>query len=58
MSNTEAGNKAYSLYTSLRRYFEPLHEHWDKLSPEEQAVVLQEVEGFLQSVRARGSSKE
>ena len=47
----EKGSKAYSLYTSLRRYFEPLREHWDKLTPEEQAVVIKEVEGFLNSVR-------
>jgi hypothetical protein len=47
----EKGSKAYSLYTSIRRYFEPLREHWEKLTPDEQAVVIQEVEGFLNSVR-------
>ncbi|HJU04428.1 MAG TPA: hypothetical protein VJ692_04695 [Nitrospiraceae bacterium] len=47
----EKGSKAYSLYTSIRRYFEPLREHWEKLTPEEQAVVIQEVEAFLNSVR-------
>ncbi|MGH7164972.1 MAG: hypothetical protein ACREIS_05540 [Nitrospiraceae bacterium] len=47
----EQGGKAYSLYTSLRRYFEPLREHWDKLTPAEQAVVIREVEAFLNSVR-------
>jgi len=31
----EKGSKAYSLYTSIRRYFEPLREHWGKLTPEE-----------------------
>jgi hypothetical protein len=47
----EQGSKAYSLYTLLRRYFEPLREHWDKFTPEEQAVVIREVEAFLNSVR-------
>jgi hypothetical protein len=47
----ESGSRAYSLYTSLRRYFEPLREHWEKLTPEERAVVIQEVEAFLNSVR-------
>ena len=47
----EMDTKTYSLYTSVRRYFEPLREHWDKLSPQEQAVVIQEVEAFLNSVR-------
>ncbi len=47
----EQGGKAYSLYTSIRRYFEPLREHWDKLTPAEQAVVIREVEAFLNSVR-------
>ena len=43
----EKGSKTYSLYSSLRRYFEPLREHWDKLTPQEQAVVIKEVEAFL-----------
>jgi len=47
----EAGGKAYALYSSLRRFFEPLREHWDKLTPRERAVVIKEVEGFLNSVR-------
>jgi hypothetical protein len=47
----ERNGKAYSLYTSIRRYFEPLRQHWDKLSAEEQGVVIQEVEAFLNSVR-------
>ncbi len=47
----DKSSKAYSLYTSIRRYFEPLREHWDKLTPNEQAVVIQEVEAFLNSVR-------
>ncbi|MEE8239803.1 MAG: hypothetical protein V3S25_04425 [Nitrospirales bacterium] len=47
----EMDSKTYSLYTSIRRYFEPLREHWDKLSPQEQAVVIKEVEAFLNSVR-------
>jgi hypothetical protein len=47
----EKGSKTYSLYTSIRRYFEPLKEHWEKLTPEEQAVVITEVEAFLNSVR-------
>lgn len=47
----EKGSKAYSLYSSLRRYFEPLREHWDRLTAEEQAVVIKEVEAFLHSVR-------
>lgn len=51
----EKGSKAYSLYTSIRRYFEPLREHWDKLTPEEKAVVIQEVEAFLNSVRPPGA---
>lgn len=49
----DKGSKAYSLYTSLRRYFEPLREHWDKLTPEEQGVVIQEVQAFLNSVHPR-----
>lgn len=51
----EKGSKAYSLYTSIRRYFEPLREHCDKLTPEEKAVVIQEVEAFLNSVRPPGA---
>ncbi len=47
----ERGGRVYSLYTSLRRYFEPLREHWDKLTREEQDVVIQELEAFLNSVR-------
>jgi hypothetical protein len=47
----EQGSKSYALYSSLRRFFEPLREHWDKLSPQEQAVVIKEVEAFLDSVR-------
>ena len=47
----DKGSKTYSLYTSIRRYFEPLKEHWQKLTPEEQAVVITEVEAFLNSVR-------
>lgn len=47
----EKGSKAYSLYTSIRRYFEPLRAHWDRLTPEEQALVIKEVEAFLNSVR-------
>jgi hypothetical protein len=30
-----------------------LKEHWEKLTPEEQAVVITEVEAFLNSVRRR-----
>lgn len=29
----EQGGKAYALYSSLRRFFEPLREHWEKLTP-------------------------
>lgn len=47
----ETGGKAYALYSSLRRFFEPLREHWDKLAPEEKDVVIKEVEAFLNSVR-------
>jgi hypothetical protein len=47
----EQGGKAYALYSSLRRFFEPLREHWDKLTPQEQEVVIKEVEAFLTSVR-------
>lgn len=47
----EQGGKAYALYSSLRRFFEPLREHWPRLSPAEQQVVIKEVEGFLNSVR-------
>lgn len=50
-SQDERGGKAYSLYTSIRRYFEPLRQHWNSLTPEEQNVVIQEVEAFLDSVR-------
>ena len=48
---SDEGGKAYALYSSLRRFFEPLREHWGKLSPAEQEVVIKEVEGFLNSVR-------
>ena len=47
----EKGGKAYALYSSLRRFFEPLREHWDRFTPEERAVVMKEVEGFLNSIR-------
>ncbi|MFQ5992277.1 MAG: hypothetical protein ACE5NA_07545 [Nitrospiraceae bacterium] len=56
--DSQQGSKAYSLYTSIRRYFEPLREHWEKLTPDEQAVVIQEVEAFLNSVRPSSSRKE
>ncbi len=56
-SPDERNGKAYSLYTSIRRYFEPLRQHWDKLSAEEQAVVIQEVEAFLNSVRSPDSHR-
>jgi len=48
---SEQGGKAYALYSSLRRFFEPLREHWEKLTPAEQEVVIKEVEGFLNSIR-------
>jgi hypothetical protein len=51
----EQGGKAYALYSSLRRFFEPLREHWEKLTPQEQEVVIKEVEAFLNSVRPPGS---
>lgn len=51
----EQGGKAYALYSSLRRFFEPLREHWDKLTPEERAMVITEVEAFLNSVRKQGA---
>ena len=54
----QQGSKSYSRYTSIRRSFEPLREHWEKLSPDEQAVVIQEVEAFLNSVRPSSSRKE
>jgi len=47
----EQGGKTYALYSSLRRFFEPLREHWDKLSPQEKDVVIREVEAFLNSVK-------
>ncbi|MBI4400596.1 MAG: hypothetical protein HY581_03050 [Nitrospirae bacterium] len=47
----ERGGKAYALYSSLRRFFEPLREHWDKLTREEKEMVIKEVEAFLNSVR-------
>ena len=47
----EKGTKTYALYSSLRRFFEPLREHWDKLSAAEKDVVIKEVEAFLNSVR-------
>lgn len=56
-SSDERNGKAYSLYTSIRRYFEPLRQHWEKLSAEEQGVVIQEVEAFLNSVRPPDSSR-
>ncbi|HEX9742594.1 MAG TPA: hypothetical protein VGA17_07360 [Nitrospiraceae bacterium] len=51
----EQGSKAYALNTSLRRFFEPLREHWGKLTPTEQQMVIKEVEAFLNSVRQRGA---
>jgi hypothetical protein len=50
----EQGGKAYALYSSLRRFFEPLREHWSKLTPHEQQMVIKEVEAFLDSVRKPG----
>ena len=47
----DKGSKSYALYSSLRRFFEPLREHWDKLTPNEQQMVIKEVEAFLNSVR-------
>jgi hypothetical protein len=51
----EEGGKAYALYSSLRRFFEPLREHWEKLTPQEKEVVIKEVEAFLNSVRPPGN---
>ncbi|MDH4186276.1 MAG: hypothetical protein OEV08_04705 [Nitrospira sp.] len=56
-SSEERNGRAYSLYTSIRRYFEPLRQHWDKLSAEEKGVVIQEVEAFLNSVRPPDDSR-
>jgi hypothetical protein len=56
-SSDERNGNAYSLYTSIRRYFEPLRQHWDKLSAEEKGVVIQEVEAFLNSVRPLDSPR-
>ena len=56
-SPDERNGKAYSLYTSIRRYFEPLRQHWEKLSAEEQGVVIQEVEACLNSVRLSDNSR-
>lgn len=47
----EQGSKTYALMSSLRRFFEPLREHWGKLTPNEQQLVIKEVEAFLNSVR-------
>jgi hypothetical protein len=47
----DTGSKSYALYSSLRRFFEPLREHWDKLAPNEQQLVITEVEAFLNSVK-------
>jgi len=47
----DKGSKTYALYSSLRRFFEPLREHWDKLTPHEQQIVIKEVEAFLNSVQ-------
>ena len=51
----DQGGKAYALYSSLRRFFEPLREHWEKLTPHEQQMVIKEVEAFLNSVRKPGA---
>jgi len=51
----EQASKAYALLTSLRRFFEPLREHWGKLTPNEQQMVIREVEAFLNSVRKQGA---
>jgi hypothetical protein len=47
----DKGSKTYALYSSLRRFFEPLREHWGKLSQPEKDLVIKEVEAFLNSVR-------
>jgi hypothetical protein len=51
----DTGSKTYALYSSLRRFFEPLREHWGKLTPSEKELVINEVEAFLDSVRKRGA---
>ena len=57
-SQDERNGKAYSLYTSIRRYFEPLRQHWDKLSAEEQGVVIQEVEAVAAELKAENARLE
>jgi hypothetical protein len=55
VDHDEQGGKAYALYSSLRRFFEPLREHWEKFTPEEKQMVIKEVEAFLDSVRKQGA---
>jgi len=45
------GGKAYGMYDAIRRMLEPLRRDWEKFTPEERAVVVKEIEGFLRSVR-------
>jgi hypothetical protein len=46
------GKRAYSLYDAIRRVLDPLRRDWETFTPEERALVLREMEGFIRSVKA------
>lgn len=46
------GKRAYTLYDAIRRVLDPLRRDWDTFTPEERALVLREMEGFIRSVKA------
>jgi hypothetical protein len=43
--------RAYSLYDAIRRVLDPLRKDWETFTPEERALVLGELEGFIRSVK-------
>jgi hypothetical protein len=45
------GKRAYSLYDAIRRVLDPLRRDWETFTPDERALVLREIEGFLRSVK-------
>jgi hypothetical protein len=46
------GKRAYTLYDAIRRVLDPLRRDWETFTPEERALVLREMEGFIRSVKA------
>jgi len=45
------GKRAYTLYDAIRRVLDPLRRDWDTFTPAEREVVLNEIEGFIRSVK-------